>query len=123
MSYNQGYSARVDQQQTDTGTGPSTEIRPIESSLKALWERARKASEAIHTLREERKLLLAKVEDLLRENQRLQQDVVRKDQLLKSATASAQEVAAKKTGAFPDGEREVMVARIKTLLAKLDTYL
>jgi len=123
LSYNQGYSARVDQQQTDTGTGPSTEIRPIESSLKSLWERARKASEAIHTLREERKLLLAKVEDLLRENQRLQQDVVRKDQLLKSATASAQEVAAKKTGAFPDGEREVMVARIKTLLAKLDTYL
>lgn len=113
----------MEQQQTETGTGLANDLRPIETGLKALWERARKTSEVIHTLREERKLLLAKVDDLLRENQRLQQDVVRKDQLLKSVTASAQEVAAKKTGIFPDGEREVMVARVKTLLAKLDSYL
>ncbi len=113
----------MDQQNTDTTTALQPDLKSVESSLKVLWDRARRASEVIHTLREERKVLAAKVEELAAENRRLQNDLGRKDQLLKSVAATAEEAAARKATIFPDGERDAMTARIKVLLAKLESYL
>jgi septal ring factor EnvC (AmiA/AmiB activator) len=113
----------VDQPNTDTNTAVQPDLKTVESSLKALWERARRASEVIHALREERKVLAARVDELAAENRRLQTDLGRKDQLLKSVTASVEEAAAKKVTVFPDGDRDAMTARIKVLLAKLESYL
>jgi regulator of replication initiation timing len=122
-SATEDHNSIVDHQQTDTSTGLQPDLKSIEGSLKALWERARRASEAIHSLREERKALSTKVDELTTENRRLQQELMKRDQLLKSVTASLEEAAAKKVTTFPDGERAALAARVKVLLAKLETYL
>jgi chromosome segregation ATPase len=113
----------VDQQNTDTSTALQPDLKSIESSLKALWERARRTSEVIHSLRDERKVLAAKVDELTGEVRRLQNELGRKDQLLKSVTASMEEAATKMVTVFPDGDRDALAARIKILLAKLESYL
>ena len=99
------------------------ELRTVEAGLKALWDRARRTSEAIHGLRREKHELEAKVEELELETQRLRHEMAKKEQTLRSIGASGDEAALKKAVLFANGEREAYAAKIKVLLAKLEAYL
>jgi uncharacterized protein involved in exopolysaccharide biosynthesis len=112
----------VEQQHQDTVPGVSPELRAVEAGLKGLWDRARRASEAIRDLRQEKHLLQGRVEDLEREVGRLTQDLRRKEEALHLVEATG--AAEAKRGTFlGDGERDALTQRIKILLAKLDAYL
>jgi predicted nucleic acid-binding Zn-ribbon protein len=113
----------VDQQHPDTVQSMPAELKVVEAGLKALWERARRTSEALHGLRKEKHDLLGKVEELELEVRRLQQEVAKKEQTLRSIGASGDDAAMKKAILFANGEREALAAKIKLLLAKLEAYL
>jgi len=113
----------VDQQHPDTVQSMPAELKVVEAGLKALWERARRTSEAIHGLRREKHELEAKVEELELETERLRQEMAKKEQRLRSIGASGDEAALKKAVLFANGEREAYAAKIKVLLAKLEAYL
>ncbi|MBP1656067.1 MAG: hypothetical protein H6Q31_668 [Bacteroidetes bacterium] len=99
-------------------------MRAIETALKALWERVRLAGDLVQNLREERQALLSQVEQLRGDVQHLQEELGRKDQLLKkSQIERIQHLAAGEPLAFPDGEREAMTRKVKELLVKIDAYL
>ncbi len=113
----------VEQQQPETIPGFPAELKAVESSLKALWERARRTSEMIHGLRQDKQELQAKVEQLENEIRRLQQDMTRKEQTLRSVGATGDEASLKKALVIGNGERDALATRIKLLLAKLEAYL
>jgi chromosome segregation ATPase len=106
-----------------TGTTPSTasgDVRSVENALKALWERVRRAGDLIQQLREERQALHTQVEQLRTEVQHLQGELSRKEQILGSMPQPSDGTAAR---AFGNGEREVLVQKVKDLLARIDAYL
>jgi hypothetical protein len=113
----------VDQQHPDATPGIPAELKAVESGLKVLWERARRASEVIRGLREEKRELLEKLVGLERDVARLQQELLKKEQALRAMAASSEEAARSKAVFFADGEREILAGKIRTLLAKLDAYL
>lgn len=113
----------VEQQQPEAVPGFPAELKAVESSLKALWERARRTSEVIHGLREEKQELQAKVEQLENELRRLQMDMAKKEQTLREVGATGDEAALKKAVVIGNGERDALATRIKVLLAKLEAYL
>lgn len=112
----------MEQQQTDTSTGLHGDVKSIESSLKTLWERARRAAEVIHELRENKRGLEAKVGELEVEVRHLQQELLRKEQALKAAAAQG-DGGGGKSAFLSNGEKEALAAKIKMLLSKIDAYL
>ena len=100
------------------------DVRAIEAALKALWERVRHAGELVQHLREERQALLSQVEQLRGDVQHLQEELVRKDQMLKkSQLERIQHQAAADGVPFSNGEREALTRKVKELLIKIDAYL
>lgn len=96
----------------------------MESALKGLWERVRRAGELIRQLREERQGLLSQVEQLRGDVRQLQEELARKDQMLRKVQAEQPAARAPQGGfALANGEREALVKKVKELLSKLDAYL
>jgi chromosome segregation ATPase len=112
----------VEQQQPDTVQGFPAELKSVESSLKALWERARRTSEVIHGLREEKRELQAKIEQMENEMRRLQQEMAKKEQTLRTVGVTGDD-GPRKAVVIVNGERDALAERIKLLLAKLEAYL
>lgn len=99
------------------------DARAVENVLKALWERVRRAAELIQHLREERQALLSQVEQLRKDVQQLQQELARRDQLLKSLQTERQHAPQADGLVFGNGERAELARKVKDLLAKIDAYL
>jgi len=98
------------------------EERNLDGALKSLWERARRAGEAIASLREENATLRSRLTELEGELVRLRAEVGRKDTAITELRA-AQTEAEDQAVLVSDGDREALVARVKLLLAKLESYL
>jgi len=100
------------------------DLRAVDQALKGLWERVRRAGDIIQQLREERRALLSQVEQLRGDMQHLQEELGRKDQMLRKAQ-SERAVPATATDAvsLSNGDREAMTRKVKELLQKLDAYL
>ena len=109
-------SSSVDPQPVDESTIPQGDARPVEGLIKGLWESARRASEMIAGLRLERQALQAHVARLERE---LQQIRTESAQLKKQAADHAQDGGL----SFAGGERDLLAAKVKDLIARLDAYL
>jgi septal ring factor EnvC (AmiA/AmiB activator) len=112
----------VEHQQADMSAILQGDAKSVESSLKALWDRARRAAEIIHALRENKKVLEQRVGELEAEVKKLEHELSKRERLLASATA-AEEMAESKTRLVSNGEREALAARVKVLLSKIETYL
>jgi chromosome segregation ATPase len=108
---------------TSTGTTPSNasgDVRSVENALKALWDRVRRASDLIQQLREERQALLSQIEQLRAEVKHVQNELLRKEQILGSLPPAGEGGAGR---AFGNGEREALAQKVKDLLARIDAYL
>ena len=81
----------------------------LEAGLKVLWEKARQAGDTIARLREERTALRGRVEELAARIAELEGQ-------LAQHPAQGSEIVG-------NGEREVMAARLKDLLARIEAYL
>lgn len=96
----------------------------MDQALKGLWERVRRAGDIIQQLREERRALLSQVEQLRGDMQQLQEELARKDQMLRKAQSErAVPAAASEAVSLSNGDREAMARKVKELLHKLDAYL
>ena len=100
-----------------------SDVRSAEGVLRALWEKARHAGELIAQLREEKKDLQAAVQDLQQQIHQLQEELVKKDQVIATVTAELTSAPSKKAVLFANGERELLTAKVKDLLAKIESYL
>ena len=109
-------SSSVDPQAVDESTLPPGDVKSVESNFKALWESARRAAELISGLRQERAALQAHVARLERELQQIRSE---SSQLRKQAAEHIQDGAT----SFAGGERDLLAAKLKELIAKLDAYL
>lgn len=113
----------MDQNSPEVGAPSSGDLRTIEVSLKGLWDRTRRAAELITELRGEKRVLLSRVEELERHVAMLQQELAKKEQLLRKVTAESGTAAATRATLLANGEREALAQRVKELLAKLEAYL
>jgi chromosome segregation ATPase len=101
------------------------QLANIESQIKTLWEKAQQAGELIARLREEKSALQARSGQLEQELDRLRTEMSARDQQIQKLTA-AQAFAAnepKSTAVFANGERDMLTAKVKELLARIDAYL
>jgi chromosome segregation ATPase len=98
------------------------EERNLDGALKSLWERARRAGEAIASLREENATLRSRLAELEGELGTLRTEVRRKDAAINELRA-AQSEAEHQAVLVSNGDRDALVARVKLLLAKLESYL
>jgi len=96
------------------------DAKSVEEGLQALWTVVRKAGEELHRLRQENHDLLAQLgsreEEIagIRKEVHAQQELLRKiqeQQRLAEANVSL------------NGDKQLLTARVKELLAKLDAYL
>jgi predicted nucleic acid-binding Zn-ribbon protein len=106
----------VDPQAVDESTLPAGDVRSVEGNFKALWESARRAADVIAALREERQALQALVTRLERELQQVRAESAQ----FRKQTAEHVEEGGKN---FAGGERDLLAAKVKELIAKLDAYL
>jgi len=109
-------SSSVDPQAVDESTLPPGDVRSVEGNIKALWESARRAAEVITGLRQERQALQAHVARLERELLQIRAEAA---QIRKQAAEQIQEGGM----SFAGGERDLLAAKVKELIAKLDAYL
>jgi hypothetical protein len=112
----------LDQVSTEPNQAAQTDLRTVENGLKVLWDRVKHASEALSILREEKSVLQAKSEQLESELTLLKSELARKEELVRTLTAAQRDSAAQ-SALVSNGEREVLAARVKELLAKLNSYL
>ena len=106
----------MDPQAVDESTLPPGDVKSVEGNFKALWESARRAAETIVGLRQERQALQAHVARLEREIQQIRAESA---QLRKQAAEHSQEGGINLAG----GERDILAAKVRELIAKLDAYL
>lgn len=98
------------------------EERNLEGAIKALWERARRAGEAIATLRDENATLRGRLSELEAELHAVRAELERKNTAISEFRAT-QAAAEQQAVLVSNGDREALVARVKLLLAKLESYL
>lgn len=111
------FMGTVDQSSTDTIV--QADANPLESGLKALWDRVKRAGEVIVSLRSDNAQLKTRVDDLERELRRLQSELQKKDQVLQETTARR----AEGESVFSNGERDALIVRVKDLLSRIEAYL
>ena len=112
------------EQQVPSGNSPQGNHEPgaLDGSLQALWDRVRQAAETIVRLRDENRTLRGRVGEQERQLQQLGQEFRDLQEQLKTQPPQTlpQHMS---TTPFDNGEREVLVTRVKEMLAKLDAYL
>jgi chromosome segregation ATPase len=113
----------LDQHSSDISSALYGDTKAVETSLRALWERAKLAAETIAELREIKKTLQAKVEELEQELRGLQQEALHKEALIEKQASELEQTSSKETAVILNGEREELAVRVKNLLARLEAYL
>jgi hypothetical protein len=109
-------SESVDHQSVDTGALLPGEVRSIETGVKALWDSVRKAAETVARLRDRNRELQGIVERLEKELQVARGEAtVAKRQSAELGTAAGASIAGT--------DRDVLAAKVKDLIARLDAYL
>lgn len=104
----------VEQESTET-------VNSVENALASLWEKAREASLLISTLREEKKRLLAKIEELEEEIKVSKNDV----SLLHSQMEKLHAGKELKSAAInlEEEEKRILQHKLRSVISKLDQYI
>jgi hypothetical protein len=107
----------VDQSSTDAIA--QGEPDGLESGLRGLWDRVKRAGELIAALREENAQLHVRAEQLERELRRVQVELQKKDHALLETEAGR----AAGDAVLSNGEREALIVRVRELLTRIEGYL
>ena len=104
----------VEQESPDT-------VNSVENALSLLWEKAREASLLISTLREEKKRLLMKIDELEEDLQHTKSaSMLMKTQLEKIQSGPALKNAAIN---LEEEEKRLLQQKLRSVISKLDQYL
>lgn len=113
----------MDQHSSDISGALPGDTKALEASLRALWERARHVGETIAQLRDEKKMLQAKVRQLEHELQGLRQEFAEKEALISKQASELAHATPTNGTVVLNGEREQLAVRVRDLLTRLDAYL
>ena len=114
----------MNQPQIDTDVSVSRDVETVETIVKTFWDIARAATELIGQLREEKKGLLNRVNDLQHEIRSVRSTLVEREEELKRLHAEqAQFMNANGREFFSGEERENFKIRVRDLLAKINSHL
>jgi chromosome segregation ATPase len=96
-------------------------VNSVENALGSLWEKTREASLLISTLREEKKRLLLKIDELEEELKHSKNESM----LLKSQLEKIQSSTALKNAAInlEEDEKRLLQQKLRNVISKLDQYL
>jgi len=114
---------KVEHQVGDTQAQPGSDLKVLESPLKLLWERTRRAGELISQLRQEKHGLQERLSDIEQELARLKEHLSQKEDQVRKLTTDLAQQAAVDAVMFSDGDRQMLTTKVKDLLAKLEGYL
>lgn len=113
----------MEQQLSEITGGNGADAGALDSSLRALWERAQLAAEVIARLRDEKSSLEHRAHDLEVRLRRTEQELKDAQEQLKAQPPAQVPSDDGRARVFANGEREALAGRVKDLLAKLDAYL
>jgi len=99
------------------------DIKTIETSLEALWDKARRVSEVLVQLKETNGVLQKKVEDLESAEQNLKQELAAKERELERLRQDALRLQSNGSNILTKEEKEALKARIKDLIGKINSHL
>jgi septal ring factor EnvC (AmiA/AmiB activator) len=97
--------------------------KTIETSLEALWDKARRVSEVLVQLKETNGVLQRKVEDLESVEQNLKQELAAKERELERLRQDALRLQSNGSNILTKEEKEALKARIKDLIGKINSHL
>lgn len=95
----------------------------MENGLKVLWDRVKLAGETITRLRDEKKGLEFQITELGERVGALELELRKKEDTIKKLAADVSASESHKAQIFENGEREVLTAKLKDILSKIDAYL
>jgi signal transduction protein with GAF and PtsI domain len=99
------------------------EIRSLETSLEALWEKARRVSEALVQMKEQNGEFRKRVEDLEAIEQRLMRELADKEREVERLRQEALRAQSNGSNILTKEEKEALKARIKDLIVKINSHL
>jgi septal ring factor EnvC (AmiA/AmiB activator) len=99
------------------------DMKTIETSLEALWDKARRVSEVLVQLKETNGVLQKKVEDLETVEQNLKQELAAKERELEHLRQDALRLQSNGSNILTKEEKEALKARIKDLIGKINSHL
>jgi predicted nucleic acid-binding Zn-ribbon protein len=104
----------------DSGSALNGDAKTVEDGLQALWTVARKAGEELQRLRMENQELLDRVGAREAEIAEIRKEVKAQQELLRKIQEQQQKAEA---NVSLNGDRQMLYARVKELLARIDSYL
>jgi predicted nucleic acid-binding Zn-ribbon protein len=113
----------VEQKAVEKQASPPGEYSDLESGLKTLWDRVRQAGETITRLRDERTGLENQVQELGTRLAGLERTLAQQQVTIRDLEKRLKEAPPPGDAVFANGEREVLAARLKELLARIEAYL
>jgi len=110
-------------QQAEAEVMSGKEIKTLEKSLEALWDKARRVSEALVKLKEENGILQTRVTALEAEESHLKQELANREQDLSRLHQEALRLQSNGSNILTKEEKEALKARIKDLITKISSHL
>jgi len=99
------------------------DIKTLELSLEALWEKARRVSDVLVQLKETNAALQKKVEDLETVERGLKQELSGKERELERLRQDALRLQSNGSNILTKEEKEALKARIKDLITRINSHL
>ena len=99
------------------------DIKTLELSLEALWEKARRVSDVLVQLKETNAALQKKVEDLESVERGLKQELSGKERELDRLRQDALRLQSNGSNILTKEEKEALKARIKDLITRINSHL
>ena len=99
------------------------DIKTLETSLDALWDKARRVSEVLVQLKETNGVLQRKIEDFEVVEQNLKQELAAKERELERLRQEALRLQSNGSNILTKEEKEALKARIKDLIGKINSHL
>src|SRR5262245_43363933 len=100
------------------------DVNALDDALKSVWDKVRMATQLIAQLRDEKRILASRADDLERQVTSLRAEIQTKDQEIKRLrTEHAQLLQSNGHQSFSDEEKEAIKNRIRDLISKINSYL
>jgi uncharacterized protein (DUF3084 family) len=99
------------------------DIKNLESSLQALWEKARQVSESLTQLKEKNTVLQGRVEELEQSERKLKQELQGREKEFERLKQEALRLQSNGSDLLTKEEKEALKSRIKELITKINSHL
>ena len=116
-------SQGLSEQLIDAGTAEKKDLRQLEASLHALWEKARLVSDQLLRLKTENKELKSRVSSLELKERRWTEELQRREHDLEEVRAQLEQAQSNGRSLFSKEESEAIKLRLKELIIKINSRL